>query len=156
MERRLIVERDLLARLDVAECDKENMVMKYFHVAVWFAGMIDVMRSVTALAAIEAPAFIDRADTQASSPGTAISFGIRYSLAPVLRYLPAAHKMRPRETTLAFNSRVLDFQSGIQLKSHLECLRVPLLAERRWACPREGLDPRYAQSFNCWRYGDSF
>jgi hypothetical protein len=31
--------------------------------------------------------------------------------------------MRPRETTLSFNSRVLDFQSRIQLESHLECLR---------------------------------
>ena len=123
MERRLVVECDLLARLDVAECDKENMVIEYFHVAVRFAGMIDVMRAVPALAAIEAPALIDRADTQTSSPGTAISFGIRYSLARVLRYLPAAHKMRPRETTLSFNSRVLDFQSRIQLESHLECLR---------------------------------
>lgn len=123
MERRFVVERNLLAGADIAECDKQDMAIENFHVSVWFAGMIDVMRAVPALAAIETPAIIDRADTQTSSPGTAISFGIRYSLAPVLRYLPAAPKMRPRETTLALNSRGLDFQSGIQLKFHLEGLR---------------------------------
>lgn len=122
MERRFVVECNLLAGAYIAKCDKEDMATEYLHVSIRFAGMIDVMRAVPALAAIETPAFIDRADTQTSSPGTAISFGIRYSLARVLRYLPAAHEMRPRETTLAFNSRVLDFQSGIQLKSHLERL----------------------------------
>lgn len=123
MERRLVVDCDLLAGADIAACEKEDMAIEYLHVSVRFAGMIDVMRAVPALAAIEAPAIIDRADTQTSSPGTAIGFGIGYSLARVLRYLPAAHIMRPREATLAFNGRVLDFQSGIQLKSHLECLR---------------------------------
>ena len=118
MERRFVIERNLLAGADIAECDKEDMAIEYLHISVRFAGMIDVMRAIPALAAIEAPAFIDRTDTQTSSPGTAISFGIRYSLARVFRYLPAAQEMRPRETPLAFNSRALDFQSGIQLKFH--------------------------------------
>ncbi len=104
MERRLVVERDLLTRLDIAECYKENMVIKYFHIAVGFAGMIYVVGSVSTLAAIEAPAIINRTDTESSSPSPAISFGIGYSLAGVLRYLPALGKTRPRETPFTFNT----------------------------------------------------
>ncbi len=94
MERRLVVDGDLVARLDVAECDKENMAVEYFHVAVGFAGMVYVMRAVPALAAVETPAIIDRADTESAPPGAAISFGVGYSLAGILRYLSAARKGR--------------------------------------------------------------
>lgn len=94
MERRLVVECDLLARLDIAECDKENMAVKYFHVAVGFAGMVYVMRAVPALAAIEAPEIIDCADTESATPGAPISFCIGYSLAGILRYLSAPGKVR--------------------------------------------------------------
>ncbi len=103
MERRLVVECDLLARLDIAECDKENMAIKYFHVAVGFAGMVDVMRAVPALAAIEAPANINCTDAKPASPGAAISFSIGYSLAGVLRYLSAPGKVRLRKTPLTLN-----------------------------------------------------
>ncbi len=94
MERRLVVECDLLARLDIAECDKENMAIEYFHVAVGFAGMVYVMRAVPALAAVEAPAMINCADTESASSGAAISFCVGYSLAGVLRYLSAPGKVR--------------------------------------------------------------
>jgi hypothetical protein len=94
VKRRLIVECDFLTRLDVAERDKENMVIENFHVAVGFAGMVYVMSTVPALAAVEAPAPIDGADTESTSPGAAIGFRVGDSLAGVLRYLPAASKGR--------------------------------------------------------------
>lgn len=90
MERRLVVDGDLLARLDVAECDKEDMTVEYFHIAIGFAGMVYVMRSVPALAAVETPPLIDSADTESAPPGAAVSFGVGYSLAGILRYLSAA------------------------------------------------------------------
>lgn len=93
MERRLVVERDLLARLDIAERDEENMAIEYFHVAVGFAAMVYVMRAVPAPAAVEAPLIINCADTESASSGTAISFCVGYSLAGVLRYLSAAGKV---------------------------------------------------------------
>lgn len=74
MERRLVVECDLLARLDVAERDKENMIVEYFHVAVGFAGMVYVMSAVSAFAAVKAPATINCADTESAPSGAAISF----------------------------------------------------------------------------------
>ncbi len=68
--------------------------MDYFHVTVRFAGMVYVMSAVPAPAAVKTPAAINCADTEPASSGAAISFGIGYSLAGVLRYLPAAGKGR--------------------------------------------------------------
>lgn len=118
MERRLVVECDLLARLDIAECDKENMAIEYFHVGVGFAGMVYVMRAVPAFAAVEAPVIINRADTESASSGAAISFWVGYSLAGVLRYLSAPGKVRFRKTPLTFNCGTFDFQSRMQLELH--------------------------------------
>ena len=70
------------------------MAVQYFHVAVGFAGVIDVMRAVAAPAAVEAPAFVDCTDTKPAAAGTAISFGVGYSLACVLGYFSASRKMR--------------------------------------------------------------
>jgi hypothetical protein len=92
VKRRLIVDGDFLAWLDIAECDKEDMTIEYFHVAVGLAGMVYVMRSVPAPTTVETPTLIDRADTESSPPGAAVSFGIRYSLAGILRYLSTASK----------------------------------------------------------------
>lgn len=94
MERRLVVEGDLLTRLDIAECNEEDMTVEYFHVAVGLAGMVYVMRSVAALAAVETPPIIDCADTESAPPGAAVSFGIGYSLAGIFRYFLAAGKVR--------------------------------------------------------------
>lgn len=70
------------------------MAIEYFHVAVWFAGVVYVVRAVATLAAVEAPAIIDRANTEPASSGAAISFSIGYSLARVLRYLSAPGEVR--------------------------------------------------------------
>jgi hypothetical protein len=89
----LVVERDLLARSDVLKCDKEDMAIKYLHVAVGFAAMVYVMRAVAAPATVEAPAIIDCADTESPTPGAAISFRVGYSFAGILGYLTAAKEV---------------------------------------------------------------
>jgi hypothetical protein len=94
VERRLVVKCDLLARLYIAERDEENVAIDYFHVAVGFTGMVYVMSAVPAPAAVKAPAIINCADTKSAASGAAISFGVGYSLAAVLRDLSAAGKVR--------------------------------------------------------------
>ncbi|MCM3872738.1 MAG: hypothetical protein ND895_18820 [Pyrinomonadaceae bacterium] len=68
--------------------------MDYFHVTVRFAGMVYVMSAVPAPAAVKTPATINCADTEPASSGAAISFGVGYSLAAILRDLSAAGKVR--------------------------------------------------------------
>lgn len=63
MKRGLVVEGDLLAWPDVPEGDEENMTIQDFHVGIGFATMVYVMRAIPSLAAVEAPAFINCADT---------------------------------------------------------------------------------------------
>jgi hypothetical protein len=94
VQRRFVVEGDLLTWLDVAAGDKENVVIEYLHVAVGFAGVVYVMSAIPALAAIEAPAIIDSADTESASSGAAISFRVGYFLASVLSYLSPTREMR--------------------------------------------------------------
>ncbi len=93
VERRLVVDCDLLTRLDVAKCDKENMAIEYFHVAVGFAAVVYVVRAVPAFAAVEAPPIINGTDTEPTSPGAAIGFCIGYSLSGVLSYLSFTEKL---------------------------------------------------------------
>ena len=35
MQRRFVIDRDLFARLYVAQCDEENVVIEYLHESVW-------------------------------------------------------------------------------------------------------------------------
>ena len=60
---RLIVDRDLFARCDVTQRDKENVVIENLHVRVGRARVIDVMRAIAAAAAVETVAMVDFADS---------------------------------------------------------------------------------------------
>jgi hypothetical protein len=75
------------------------MTVKDLHVAVWFAGMVDVVRAVPTPAPVEAPASIDRADSQNPAMGTPLCLSRRYSLAGILGDLTAAFYSRRSETT---------------------------------------------------------
>lgn len=50
--------------------------MEDLHVAIGFAGMVDVVSAVSAFAPIKAPTIVDRANTQSSPPRSAIRFRI--------------------------------------------------------------------------------
>jgi hypothetical protein len=75
------------------------MTVKNLHVAVWVAGMIDVVRAVPAPAPVEAPASIDRADSQEPAVRTPLCLGGRDPLAGILGNLSAAFYPRRSETT---------------------------------------------------------
>lgn len=63
MESRFIVDRNLVTRANIAKSNEEDMAIDDLHVTVGFAGMIDVVRAISALATVQAPTVIDRADT---------------------------------------------------------------------------------------------
>ena len=81
----MIVEGDFLTCLDIPECHHKNVVVDNLHVAVWLAGMIDVVSAVPSSAAIQTPATINVANTQPAPFGAAVSFGIGNPLARILR-----------------------------------------------------------------------
>lgn len=81
----MVVDGDLLTRLDIAECHHQNVIVDNLHVAVWLAGMINVVSAVPAPAPIQTPATIDVANTQPAPSGAAVRFGVGNSLARILR-----------------------------------------------------------------------
>lgn len=76
MKSRFIVNRDLLARLNIPQSDEKNMATKNLHVTIWLTGMVNVVRAVPTFAAIEAPAMIDRADAESAATGSAFGFAV--------------------------------------------------------------------------------
>jgi hypothetical protein len=100
---RFVVNRYLLARRNIAQGDKEDVVVDNLHVGVGRTGVVDIVGAVSTLAAIEAPAIVDCADAQLSPPGPAISFRIRNFLAGVFRYFPAPAEVRTGKASLTFN-----------------------------------------------------
>lgn len=123
MESGFVVDGNLLTRSNIAQRNEEDVTVKYLHVAVRFAGMVDIMRAVPSLAPIKTPALINRADTQSSPACSPISFGVRYFFASVFRYLQTTPKGSSRKTTLAFNWRVVDLESWIQVQPHVSRLQ---------------------------------
>ena len=93
MECRFIVDGDLLARFDIAQSNEEDVAVDNLHEGVGLAGVVDVMRPITAAAAVEAPAIIDCADAQSFAAGSAICLGVCNLLACIFRYLPAAPEL---------------------------------------------------------------
>ena len=62
MQRRLVIDRDFFARLDVAQRNEENVVVKNLHECVGQARVINVVRSVSAATSVKTPATIDFTD----------------------------------------------------------------------------------------------
>ena len=77
MKRRLIVEGDLLARMNIAQGVKLYVPVENFHEAVGRARMIDVVRAVAATAAVKAPLRIDGADAQHAPVRSTLRFRVR-------------------------------------------------------------------------------
>ncbi len=90
MERGFVIDGNLLAWVNIAECHEDYVSVEDLHVTVGFAGMVDVVRAISTPAAIQAPTIIDGTDPKSSSPGSAIGFGVGYFLSSVLSYFQAA------------------------------------------------------------------
>lgn len=109
MKRRLVVERYFLAGQYVAQGVKLYVPAQDFHKAIRVAGMIDVVCAVAAPAAVNTPTPVNRADTQHAPPfGSALGFGVRDSLARVVRDFFTALKRDGRKASPAVNRRLPD------------------------------------------------
>src|SRR5580765_4541442 len=59
---RVIIERNLLTRADIAQRQYQDVIVNSLHIAVGFAGVVDVVGAISASAAIQTPAVVDFAD----------------------------------------------------------------------------------------------
>lgn len=76
MERRLVIDSDLVPDFNIAEGYKKNVIVENLHKRVRFAGMIYVVRTIAAATAIEAPPPVNLTDTEGFSMSSAARFGI--------------------------------------------------------------------------------
>lgn len=65
MIRLAVIERDLLARLDVPQSKKQDVTVDDFAVTVRLAGMIDELRSIAAAAPVNRPVGVNAGDIDA-------------------------------------------------------------------------------------------
>lgn len=101
MQRLFVIDRDLFARMNVAQGKEHDMPKDGAHVGVRFARVIDVMRAVTPAAAVDAPNAVHVADAQLRSMCAALRFAIRNALARILGYLTPVWKIDSRKTAFA-------------------------------------------------------
>ena len=76
MQRRLVVNGDLLTGTDVSQRDEENVFVENFHERIRLARMIDVVRSISSPTSVNAPTIIDGADSKGLPMRSAISFSV--------------------------------------------------------------------------------
>ena len=84
------------------------MPVKSFHEAVRLARVIDVVRAVSAPAAVKAPATVDFTNPQHPSMSTSSRFGVGNLLAGILGDLVFLFKGQSGEAPFAVNGRRLD------------------------------------------------
>ena len=113
MIRLAVIEQYLLARFDVPQSEKQDVAVNDFAVAVRFAGMIDELRAVAAVASVNRPVRVNAADIEASFVfDTASDFVARNSFAGVLGDLAPPFESDRGETAFAFNLGPSDFDAG--------------------------------------------
>lgn len=101
MQRLFVIDRDLFARIDIAQSEEHYVAKDGADVGVRLAGMVDVMRTVAAATAVDAPGAVNIADAQLGAMGAALSFKIRNALAGVFSYLAPVWKIDCRKTAFA-------------------------------------------------------
>ena len=103
MQRLFIVHGDFFAGVDVAQSEEHDVAIDGADVGVGLTGMVDVMRTVTAATAVDAPGSVNIADAQLGSVGAALSFAIRDSLARIFGDLAPVRKMNSCKAASAVN-----------------------------------------------------
>ena len=101
MQRLFVIDRDLFARMDVAQGKEHYVAVDGADIGVRLAGVVDVVGAIPAATAVDAPNAVDVADAQLGSMGAPLSFAIRNSLAGVFSDLPPAWKVGGRKATSA-------------------------------------------------------
>ena len=115
MERRLVVDGDLFASFNVAQCDEENVFVKNLHECIRLTRMVDVVRSVAATASIYTPTVIDRTDSKCLSMCSTVSFGVRNLFTGVFGNLFTSGKRLGGKASFAVNPRLFDTQTWGEL-----------------------------------------
>ena len=108
MQRRLVIDRDLFSGADVAQGEKENVIVMDLHEGIRTAGVVDVVSAVSAAAAVEAPTIIDLTNPERPPMSTPARFSVGDLLAGVLRDLVSSFKRNGGEAAFTVNGRRLD------------------------------------------------
>ena len=108
MQRLFVIDRDLFAGFDVPQGAKENVIVQDLHERIRTARVIDVVRAVSATAAVQTPAAVDLTNPEHASMSTPSRFGVCDLLAGVLGDLVSLLKRQGRKAAFAVNTRRLD------------------------------------------------
>lgn len=76
MECGFVIDRDLLARLDIAQRDEKNVIVENLHVRVGHTRVVDVVSAVAATAAVETPTPVDFTNPQHLAMRSPPCFGV--------------------------------------------------------------------------------
>ncbi len=107
MQRLLVIDRNLLAALDVAQRKEQNVTIECPHVRVGLAGVIYVMRSITTSCPIQTAVPIDITDAQDPAiAGTLSRLELRNPLARILGNLLSTCEPDRREAALPVDCRL--------------------------------------------------
>ena len=101
MQRLFVIDRDLFARIDVAQSKEHHVAIDCPDIGVRFARMVDVVRTVAAAAAVDAPDAVEITDAQLGSMGAALGFAIRNSLTGVFGNLAPVREINRRKAASA-------------------------------------------------------
>ena len=118
MQRRLVIDCDLLTGANVSQRNEQNVLVEDLHEGIRLTRMIDVMRSVTPAAAVYTPAVVNRTDSQRLAVSSAIRFGVRDPFTGIFGDLFAGGERSGGEASFAVNSRSFDSQTWGELKFH--------------------------------------
>ena len=108
MQRRLIIDGDLFARLNVTQCNEKDVFVENFHERIGLTGMIDVMRAVSAATSVYAPTIVYCTNPKCLAVSSPICFCVRDLFAGVFRDLLAADKSLGRKASFAVDRRPFD------------------------------------------------
>jgi len=71
-----VVDRYLFTGINIMQCEENELTIERASEGVGCAAVIDIVRAITAAAAINAPAMIDTANTQDTAPRSAFRLPI--------------------------------------------------------------------------------
>ena len=109
MLRRRVIDRDLLARRDLAQREEEHVAARHAAEAIRRAGVIDERRRVSAATRIDAPFVVDLANPHlAAFRDATLRFAIRNAFADQLAYLAPRGQRPGCETALAVDTGAFD------------------------------------------------
>lgn len=99
-----VIDRDLFAWMDVAQGKKHYVAVDGADISVRLAGVVDVMGTIAATTAVDAPGTVNIADAQLGSMRAALSFAIRNALARIFGNLTPVRKVGGRKAASAVDS----------------------------------------------------